>query len=260
MNDIKIFFKQTFLIAKKDFKYLVFSPLFFVWMGVCFLLLSYNFRRDLFRFAMSYAMPSFGPGAQQGGNIHFEVFVSHVSYINLMLLFAVPALAMKFLSEEKRNGSFVLLMSSPLSSLNIVLGKYMALLLALFLFLVFSAIYPLSLSFLVEIPFGPLISSYMGLFLLAGFYSATCLFASSLTQSLFLSAFFGMILNIGLWFVLQQNFAGSNPIMEYMSLTSHLTNFIKGSLSVSSFVCFMCWIIGFLFLVVKSVEITRWRS
>ena len=264
VKDIRLFFKQMLLIAYKDLKCLALSPLFFLFLGISFVFLSYNFPRELFRFAASYAMSSYGQGFNtQGGNIHFNVFVSHISYLNLILLFVVPTLAMKLLAEEKRNHTFDLLMTSPLSSLQMVLGKYFSLLMVLALFLLFSLSYPLSTVFLTEIPFGPLFSSYIGLFLLVAMYSAIGLFASSLTSSLFLSAFVGMILNIAVWFISQgQDF--NNPlatnIMDYLSLSQHLTNFIKGSFVVSSFVFFFSLIVFFLFLSFKVVEMARWRS
>lgn len=264
LHDIRLFFRQTSLIAKKDFRYMILSPLFFVWTGISFIFLSYTFPRDLFRFAMSYTMPVFGQATEQGRNVHFDVFVAHISYINLILLFAVPVLGMKLLAEEKRNRTFDLLMTCPLSSLQIVLGKYLALLAVLTSFLLFSLIYPLSIGFFTDIPLGPLFSSYIGLFFLASVYGATCLFASSLSQSLFLSAFIGMILNISLWFISQQGQEFSSPLltnfMDYMSVSQHLTNFIKGSLVLNSVVFFIVLVVFFLFLVFKSVEITRWRS
>lgn len=263
LHDIKLFFKQMTLIAGKDFKCLIFSPLFFIWTGVSFIFLSYIFPRDLFRFASSYVMPAFGQAPNQGRNIHFDVFVAHISYLNLILLFAVPVFAMKLLAEEKRNRTFDLLMTSPLSSLQMVMGKYISLLMLLALFLFFSLVYPLSTGFFAEIPVGPLFSSYLGLFLLAAVYGATGLFASSLSHSLFLSAFIGMILNIGLWFISQgQEFTAPllTNIMDYLSLSQHLTNFIKGSLVLNSFVFFFSLIVFFLFLVFKVVEIARWRS
>lgn len=263
LNDTKLFFKQMSLVAGKDFKYLTLSPLFFIWTGISFIFLSYIFPRDLLRFASSYIMPAFGQQANQGRNIHFDVFVAHISYLNLILLFSVPVLAMKLLAEEKRNRTFDLLMTSPLSSLQMVLGKYLSLLMTLALFLLLSLAYPLSTGFFTNIPMGPLFSSYLGLFLLAGVYGSAGLFASSLSHSLFLSAFIGMILNIGLWFISQgQTAKGAilSNIMDYLSLSQHLTNFIKGSLVTNSFVFFFSLIIFFLFLVFKIVEITRWRS
>ena len=261
-EDIKIFFKQTALVAGKDFQTLVLSPLFLVWTGLSFIILSYVFPRALFRFASSYAMPAFGKNPGQG-NIHFHVFFEHISYLNLILLIAIPALAMKLLAEEKKNRTFDLLMTSPLSSLQMVVGKYLSLLMISILFLSLSLIYPLSTGFFTDISIGPLFSAYLGLFLLAAVYSSTGLFASSLSHSLFLSAFTGVILNIGLWFLSQGHDSPNaiiSHIMDYLSLPQHLTHFMTGSLVINSFVFFFCLIVFFLFLVFKSVEITRWRS
>ena len=263
LKEMRFFFKQTVLIAGKDFKSMFLSPLFFAWAGISFIFLSYIFPRDLFRFAMSYAMPVFGPNADQGGSIHFDVFIAHISYINLILLFSIPVLGMKLLSEEKQNRTFDLLMTSPISSLQIVLGKYFALFLLISVFLFFSLFYPLSTGFFVDIPLGPLFSSYLGLFFLSALYSAVALFASSLSASLFLSAFIGMILNISLWFISQQGEVGSSlwgGVVSYLSLSTHLTNFIKGSIVISSVVFFLSAVVFFLFLVFKSVEFVRWRS
>ncbi len=264
MTKIQLFFRQTLLITGQELKRLVLSPLFFIWVGINFILLSYIFPRDLFRFAMSYTMPVFAGSPAQGRNIHFEVFVAHVSYINLIFLLAIPVLGMKLLAEEKRNRTFDLLMTSPISSGQIVLGKYLSLLLALNLFLIFSLAYPLSTALFTEIPWGPLFSSYIGLLALTSAYSAICLFASSLSSSLVLSAVIGMILNIGLWFISQQGQSFSSAtltsIMDYLSMSRHLTDFIKGSLIINSFVFFFSLSVFFLFLAIKSIEITRWRS
>ena len=151
------------LVARRDFKYLILSPLFFVWTGISFIFLSYIFPRDLFRFASSYIVPAFGQNPDQGRNIHFDVFVAHISYLNLILLFAIPILTMKLLAEEKRNRTFDLLMSSPLSSLQMVLGKYLALLMALTLFLFFSLIYPLIHQLFYKHPCRPFVCLLSGL-------------------------------------------------------------------------------------------------
>ncbi len=263
LNDKKLFFRQTLLIAGQDFKRLVLSPLFFFWAGISFILLSYNFPRDLFRFASSYALSGFGQPPGQEGNIHFEVFVGHISYINLLFLMTVPIFAMRLLAEEKRNHTFDLLMTSPVSSLQLILGKYLSLLAVILLFLAFSLVYPLSTGFFADLPFRLLLISYLGLFLLALTYCSAGLFASSLTQSLFLSAFIGVILNISFWFLSPPGQAFASPlltdIMSYLSLVQHLGNFIKGSLAINSLVFFFSLIALFLFLALKTVEMARWR-
>ena len=261
LSNIKFFFQQTFLVAVKDFKSLFFSPLFFIWISVTFIFLSFNFPRDLFRFTDSYIAPSFGQ--QPGGkNIHFDVFMAHISYLNLIFIFSVPVLSMKLFAEEKKNHTFDLLMTAPLSPMQMVLGKYLSLFALLFVFLLFSMIYPLSLFFWADIPMGLLLSSYLGLLLLVSVYASTGLFGSSLTSSLFLSVFIGVILNIGLFFISQGQVFPSpllTDIMDYLSLPQHLGYFIKGSLVVSSFVFFFSLIVFFLFLALKVIEVSRWR-
>lgn len=262
LASIKMFFKQVRVITSRDFYHLVLTPLFFMFSGLSCIFLSYVFPRDLFRFASTYMRPSFG-GMDQPRNIHFDVFVSHISYINLILLFCVPILAMKLIAEEKKNRSFDLLMTSPISSLQIVVGKYLALLGVLFIFLVVTSLYPLSTAFFTDIPFGPLLTSYTGLFLLAAVYASVGLFTSSLTNSLFLSVFIGVILNIALWFISQgQDFASPvmTSVMEYLSVAQHLTSFVKGSLTITSFTFFSSCVLLFLFLVYKVIEFGRWRS
>ena len=263
IQDMKLFFRQSTVIAVRDFLQLLVSPLFYVFAGLSCIFLSYVFPRDLFRFASAYIMPAFQQGAGPARNIHFEVFVAHISYINLVLLFCVPILAMKLLSEEKKNRTYDLLMTAPVSSLQIVIGKYLALMSILTIFLLITLIYPLSTTFVTDIPVGPLVSSYIGLFLLTGVYAAIGLFTSSLTGSLFLSVFIGIILNIALWFISQgQEFSSPalTSVMEYLSLSQHLTNFIKGSLVINSFTFFLSFTIFFLFLVYKVIEFSRWRS
>ena len=262
-KQIRLFFQQTLLITKVTFKNLAISPLFFFCVGLSCIFLSYVFPRELFRFASSY-IPVFQQGASQTRNIHYDVFVSHISYINLLFLFCIPALAMKLLADEKKMKTFGLLMTAPITSLQIVLGKYFGLLLSIVLFLLATLMYPLSTAFFTDIPVGPLVSAYIGLTLLSFVYAAVGLFASALTSSAVISLILGIILNISLWFISQGQDFSNNPIflsvMEYLSLSQHLTNFIKGSLVVSSFVFFFSCMLFFIFLTYKVVEFSRWRS
>ena len=155
-------------------------------------------------------------------------------------------------------------MTAPLTSFSIVAGKYLALLMIVASFLLVTLVYPISTSFFTDIPVAPLVTSYLGLFLLASTYAAIGLFSSSLTSSSALSVIMGVILNISLWFISQGKDFSNNPIfvevIEYLSLGQHLTHFIKGSVVVSSVVFFMSCIFFFLFLVHKVIEFSRWKS
>ena len=264
-QSMKFFLRQTFVIAYRDFYQTAFSPLFFLIVGLSCIIFSYMFPRSLFLFASSYMLPAFQQGVDGvSRNIHFSVFVEHLSVVNILLWFCVPAFAMRFLAEEKKNHTFDLLMTTPVSSFHIVIGKYLALVSLMSLFLIITLFYPLMVTlFPTEVPFGPLFTSYIGLFFLAALYSAVGLFASSLTSSTVLSVIIGVILNIALWLTSQGQDFSDNPVftavMEYLSLGQHLTGFIKGSLTTGSFVFFFSLIFLFLFLVYKVIEFGRWR-
>ena len=254
--------RRIFLISWTDFRQSAFHPLSALVLGVCCLFLSYIFPRELFRFAAAYIMPAFqqAPGQQ---NIHAAVFVPHIQLVNLLLLFLVPVFSMKALAEEKKNKTYDLLMTAPLSSLQIVAGKYLALLMIVSVFLLTAMLYPLSVGLFVEIPGGLFFTSWAGLFLLAAVYAAMGLFASALTASSMLSVIMGVIFNLSVWFVSQGKDVSDNPlfraVMDYLSLPDHLVNFIQGSLVVSSFVFFFSCILFFLFLVYKVLEFSKWR-
>ena len=254
--------RRVFLIAWTDFRQAISHPLSALVLGACCLLISYIFPRELFRFAAAYIMPAFQqtPGQQ---NIHAAVFIPHIQLVNLLLLFLVPVLSMKALAEEKKNKTFDLLMSAPLSPLQIVAGKYIALFMTVSVFLFTAMLYPLSVSLFVEIPGGLFFTSWTGLFLLAAVYSAAGLLASAFTASSMLSVIMGVIFNFFIWFVSHGKDVSDNPlfqaVMDYLSLSDHLVNFIQGSLVVSSFVFFFSCILFFLFLVYKVLEFSKWR-
>ena len=119
--------RQTMSIAKKDFVQIVSSPMFFVILGVSCFFWSFVYVRALITFAsQSMNMPV--QMAQEGGgmNIHYHVFFSLLAQVNLILLFVVPALTMRLFAEEKKLKTFDLLLSAPLTSTQIVIGKFLA--------------------------------------------------------------------------------------------------------------------------------------
>jgi ABC-2 type transport system permease protein len=98
---------------------------------------------------------------------------------------------------------------------------------------------------------------------LTALYSASGLFASSLTESAMLAVFMAVVFNLLIWFVGQ---AGANSdikwwasVSEYISVGQHLVNFLKGVIKISSLVFFISVTGFFVFLSQRVVESTRWR-
>ncbi len=252
--------RATYTIAWKDIRNLLTSPLFFIIAGLCTILWSYTFIRNVVQFAENSRQ---NMGAESGLNLQREVFMMHISQINLLFIFVVPALTMRLLAEEKRLRTYDLLLTSPVTATNIALGKFLAGWAAVLALTLISLLYPLSVRTVTAFPMGPLLSAYLGVALVSGAYVAVGLFASSLTESIVLSVVMGLIFNIMLWFIAQGTGGDSSPVVaavfEYLSIGQHFLNFILGSIKLKSVVFFTTLIGLFVFLTQRVIESSRWR-
>jgi len=252
--------RAIFTLAGKDLRNLLTNPLFYVIAGLCSVLWSYSYMRNLLQFAQRSMMMQ--PGMESGLNLQREVFLMHISQINLLFVFVVPALTMRLLAEEKRLRTYDLLLTSPISATQIAIGKFLAGWGAVTALTLISFLYPLATRVLAPYPMAPLLSAYLGVLLVSGVYVAVGLFASALTESIMLAVIMGLIFNILLWFISQGSVDQAGvlaTVLEYMGLGQHFLGFIMGAVKVNSLV-FLLSVIGlFVFLTQRVVESSRWR-
>lgn len=129
-----------------------------------------------------------------------------LSSINFIFLFLVPVLTMRLMSEEQKQKTDQLLLTSPLSIWDIVLGKYFAAVGVFALTLLITCIYPIILSFFGKLAVAKIIGGYIGFFLLGCAFISIGLFVSSKTDNQVISAVvtFGVLLFIWLLDAIQQ--------------------------------------------------------
>lgn len=195
--------------------------------------------------------------------IHEAIFLPTFKNMSFVLLLIMPLLTMRLFAEEKKGRTTELLMTSPITITEIVLGKFIASMVVYLLLLVLSLHLPLMLSIVTEISWAPLFASYLGLFLMGGIFLSMGLFASSLTENQIIAAVIGFGILIGLWIV---GVSGHNPgggilgqIASYLSLSRHLDNFVKGLISSRSLTYFISMTLLGLFLTYRVVESERWK-
>lgn len=255
--------KGAWVIAAKDLRNIFVSPLFYVVSGICSVIWFLLFISRLSEFLFQSAMQSAQGRGQEGLPLHFYLFFPHLSIVNLIMIFAISAFTMRLFTEEKRNRTFDLLLTAPVTSTEIVIGKLVAGVGTAWALLAIAAIYPLSLSFFGSLDWGPLASSFIGIALLSAGYVAVGIFASSLTQSAVVAIILSLIFNVMLWFVGTLADRAADPleraIVEQISVGEHLQNYMKGNVSLSGFVFFVSLIFLFTFLTRQVVESTRWR-
>jgi ABC-2 type transport system permease protein len=186
-------------------------------------------------------------------------FLSVAQY--LMLLFSA-VLTMRLVAEERKLGTWELLLTVPVRDVEIILGKFASSLAVLALMLALTFYYPILLLIFGDPDLGPIMTSYLGLFLLGAASLAVGIFASSLTSNQLVSAVVAGGLLFALWFLGLAGPLAPGPLgelMSYLSLSSHFPDFIRGVVDTRAVVYYLSITAVFLFLAVRSAEADRWR-
>ncbi|MEY3432159.1 MAG: gliding motility-associated transporter permease subunit GldF [Bacteroidota bacterium] len=193
------------------------------------------------------------------GYANLDVFFDRAPFI---LLFLIPAITMKSFSEEFKSGTFEILRTTPLSSVQLVTGKFLAALLLTWIALAFTIVYPFTISYLSTegIDTGAILASYVGLMLLCAVYVSIGLFTSSLfvnsvvsflTSALFcflLYAVFGSIAQI------QSLEMGLGYYISLLGIQFHYENMSRGFVHVRDLVYFISVAFFFVYLTVHKVK------
>ena len=155
------------------------------------------------------------------------------SYLPLTLAFILPAITMNLYSEEINMGSYELLLTLPVSFLDIIIGKFIAALSFACIALLPTISYPIFVSACSSLDWGPVIGGYLGAILLAAAYCAIGLFASSLTRKQIIAFMIGVAICFFLWLidkVLILMSANIVAFLQFFSSDYHFKNISKGVL------------------------------
>ena len=184
-----------------------------------------------------------------------------------VFLFLVPAVTMRMFAEEKRSGTLELLLTRPLTSMQIIWAKYLAAIILVLLALVPSLVYFLSVYILGSPPgnidTGGTWGSFIGLFFLAAIYAAIGIFASSLTENQIISFLLAVIIS----FLLYSGFdmLSGLPLLKkaesfvlYLGINEHYKSLSRGVIDSADIVYYLGMIGLFLLLTRTSLESRKW--
>ena len=185
-------------------------------------------------------------------------------FLPLAFALLVPAVTMRLWSEEKKTGTVEVLMTLPLKSWEIVLGKFLAGYTVVFLSLLLTLSVPLSVQLVVDLSWGVILGSYLGAFLLAGVYIAVGAWLSALTENQVVALLVAMVIFIVLWsFSIPQvtevltNYLGEiGRVIGWYGTFAHYQSFIKGIVNPVDIVYAVAMMAFFLILNNFAVE---WR-
>ena len=197
-------------------------------------------------------------------NVPAMIGSQFADFTALMLLFIVPIVAMALLAEEKRRRTMELLLTSPVTNLGILLGKFAGAYTFLIVVLAPTFLFQFVLQFFGANSPSVWATSYIGLLLMAACMLAGAMFVSSLTQSQIVAAFGGFGLLLVFWFMdavanLFQS-AVAQDAVRWLSIYDHFGAFQLGVISLRDLNYFFCFLTLFLFLTHMVLESIRWRG
>ncbi len=160
----------------------------------------------------------------------------------VLFSFMVPAMTMRLFSEELNTGSFELLVTLPVSTLDIVLGKFLAAVAFVAVMLLPTLTYGIMISFLGDLDWGPVAGGYLGALLLGAAFSAIGLFASSLTHNQIIAFITGMAVCFALTLLDKMLFflpRFALDVLQFLGADFHFQNISRGILDSRDILYFL---------------------
>jgi ABC-2 type transport system permease protein len=253
---------NTLTICRKELNSYFRSPIAYGVMAFFALISGYFFYVAVVYF-MQMSIQSAMSGQSQPMSVNESVIRPLFSNISVIGLFVIPMITMRLFAEEKRTGTIELLITSPVTDLEIILGKWLA---ALGLYASILGVTVLSMAtlFMYGKPdWRPVVVGYLGLLLQGGCLLAIGTFISTCTRNQIVAGVAGFSVCLMLW-VLDwlssfQDSVGAK-VMAYLSVLQHFDSFSKGVLDSKDIIYYLSAIFIGLFLTARSLESLRWRA
>jgi ABC-2 type transport system permease protein len=237
---------KTLALSWRELRAYFYSPIAYVVMAV-FLVLSGIF----------FANEDFVPGR----TAEMRSFFNDMVYI---LVFVLPIVTMRLVSEEMSKGTIETLMTAPVTDTQVILGKFLGALAFFFLLLVPTAVYVVLLSIFASPDPGPIFSGYIGLLLVGALFISVGLLTSVCTKAQIVSAIISLIfLSVMTFFCYYFAYHAEGLIrkfMLYVGFIGRYQNFTRGTIPLNDAVYFISLAALALFLSVKVLESRKWRA
>ncbi|MCC7417579.1 MAG: ABC transporter permease subunit [Acidobacteria bacterium] len=250
-------------LAWKELRSYFVSPIAYIVIGLFALLYGYFYVAILAAFirnSMQLAQFDMGPSTM---NVNQQLIRPLVQNITVMMLFLGPMITMRTYSEEKRSGTIELLLTSPLTDFQIIMGKFLGAFALWVIMLAVTLPHILLLFYFGSPEWLPIATAYAGLLLLGACFISLGLFISSLTSNQIVAGISTFAVFLFLWII---TWIGTvtgptgMALTSYLSINEHLDDFGKGVIDTTHLIYYFSFIAFSLFLTAKSVDSERWRG
>jgi len=240
-------FSAIVALTQRELASLFYSPIAYV-VGFIFLLLTGHF----------FIYETLVPGNEASMRLLFEKMAG-------VLVFALPLLTMRSISDEFASGSIETLMTAPVSDLSVVVGKFCGSLLFYLGLLATTIPHVILLNrYAPGLVGSTVMAGYFGMILLGALFVAIGIFASSCTRHQLLAATIAIAILAVLTFAMDYGAeyartSSARNLCAYLNIFGHFDDFTKGILDTKSILFFASGTVFFLFLATKVMESRRWR-
>jgi len=246
--------KKLWAIVRRELISYFSSPLAYIVMTAFLLMQGYIF----------YLIVSFLNNPSTQAMTPLRLFFGGTIFFWLFLLFVVPVITMRLLAEERRSGTLEVLLTSPVTEGQVVVGKFLAAMIFYIALWLPTSIYVLVLGRHSEIDLGPVFAGYLGVLLLGFLFLAVGTFASTLTDNQLIAAIIAfaamvVLFSIGLVEQLLISSSAFKAALGHMNLWTQMDDFAKGIVDTRHVVYQLSVGILFLVLAAKSLEVKKWR-
>lgn len=250
-------------ITQKELKGYFASPIAYVVIGFYALIYGFFFYSLVLYFdRQSMQMLGLGAGSPP---VNVNENMIRPAFLNAMVvfLFVLPMITMRTYSEEKRSGTIELLLTSPLTDFQIIMGKFLGAM-ALYVAMLAVTLIHIGLLFMASRPeWIPILTTYLGLILMGGCFIAVGLLISSLTKNQIVAVMVTFTVFLMLWVINWiASFTGptAQQVLNYLSITDHLDDFTRGIIDTKHVVYYVSFIAFGLFLTARAVDTERWKG
>lgn len=248
-------------IAQREVNAYFVSPIAYVLIGFFALLFGWFFYVPLAFFVQQSSQMGMNPN--QALNINQMLVGPTLMNTTVIMLFLFPLITMRTYAEEKRSGTIELLLTSPVTDVEIIIGKFLGAILLYAAMLAVTLIHIAILFIFGDPEWKPIATGYLGLLLMGGCFLSLGLFISSLTKNQIVAAMATFAVFLMLWVINWiSTFVGptTQTVLQYLSLTEHFDDFAKGIIDTKHVIYYLSFMAFGLFLTVKSVDSERWRG
>lgn len=256
------------VLAEKELKQFFVSPIAYVVMMIFLTLSGYFFYAGMVHFSEQYkyyksmAQMYKNSDMLQQFNLNQMVIAPALFNMIFIFLFIVPLIMMRSFAEERKQKTDELLITSPITSGELIAGKFFGSLMFVLIMISPTILYQVLLFFFSSPELGPVLSGYLGIVLFACAAVSIGLFASSVTENQIIAAVISFVILLFMFIINMVSLSEGSWLMKvisYVSVSTHIRNLLQGVIDTRDLMYFASIIFLFLFLTKRSLETRGWR-